>query len=112
MVFPITCLQVVRAEKWGNQTSWNYTGSLHSWDRYGVTYTNTTGKPIMVYFGGGNIDAITDIYGYINNVLVSKINIHNANGTVNLLVPDGSTYKYTLSIGLPTINIQSWFEIR
>ena len=77
----------------------------------GVTYTNTTGKPIMVYFGG-YIGASADIYGHINNVLVSKLNILNASGTVNLLVPNGSTYKYTISNGSLTINMQSWFELR
>ena len=77
----------------------------------GVTYTNTTGKPIMVYFGG-HIGASADIYGHINNVLVSKLNILNASGTVNLLVPNGSTYKYTISNGSLTIDMQFWFELR
>ena len=77
----------------------------------GVTYTNTTGKPIMVHVGG-SIDEIADIYGFINGILVSKFYINNSNGTINLLVPNGNTYKFATTNGATIIMGYFWFELR
>ncbi len=80
---------------WG-QTYQNMTASRSS----GVTYTNTSGKAIFVYYGGNGssnpslvVDGITiqPSYSYLT--------------TFSFMVPNGSTYKIT---GI----INNWYELR
>ena len=71
----------------------------------GVTYTNTTGKPIMVahYFDSGNSGAIA-----VNNVTTVVCFTTPADGcSITTIVPNGSTYKY-----LSTATLEVVFELR
>jgi hypothetical protein len=74
----------------------------------GVTYTNTTGKPIEVnilHYG-----AIGDHFLLVDGLTVSKYNRDgvDAEGMLIAVVPNGSTYQH-LSPGTPT---QIWAELR
>lgn len=92
-----------------NQTWQNVTGSR----TVGVTYTNTTGRPIVVNVtnSGGTSNAIT--------LSVDGINIayHNYNassggaGWVSGIVPSGSRYVITTS-GSSGASINVWAELR
>ena len=86
----------------GNGQTWqNVTGSRSA----GVTYTNSTGKPIFWH---------VDIYSSnvtptIDSVLfqaVSSANQNTATSAINLIVPTGSTYSLTGS------GITFWMELR
>lgn len=77
----------------------------------GVTYTNTTGKPIMVYVSAYSdtiftvfyftIDGMTTIYG--RNAMGTGTNGY---ASASLIVPNGSTYRFTGG------TIYSWLELR
>lgn len=80
----------------------------------GVTYTNTTGKPIVVCvcspisasFGAWNVTQIA-----VDGFVVSRGQYYGAagfgGGFVNALVPNGSSYVITASIG-----VSYWSELR
>jgi hypothetical protein len=95
-----------------NQTWQNVTSSRSS----GVTYTNTTNKPIYVSIYGRYYSASDPRIGilYIDNVQVGKTgysgsgNVLIAGATVSGVVPAGSTYMYT------EISMQDfeWSELR
>lgn len=72
----------------------------------GTTYTNSTGKPIMV--------AVTvqsspgDSQFYINGSIVASFGgDYNNTGAITLIIPDGNTYKVVSSYG-----IVYWYELR
>ena len=76
-----------------------------------TTYTNTTGKPIMVIvISGTSYDA--DIELFINGMQVGfqDINSQAASGgfTVSAIVPHGSSYKAASVNG----GVAKWFELR
>ena len=71
----------------------------------GTTYTNTTGKPIVITVssnaGGGAGE------GYINNVqILIVVEGGDSNQSFNFIVPNGSTYKVTWA------SVTHWFELR
>lgn len=74
----------------------------------GTTYTNTTGRPIMVMFSGdgpGGVAAIT-----IGGVIVGYIDEYSASSdksTISFIVPDNTTY----SIGSEAV-LTLWSELR
>jgi hypothetical protein len=93
-----------------NQTWQDVTGSRS----VGTTYTNSTGKPIMVAITyvatssgdyGGNID--------VGGVRVATANDYAANSgyitTVSAIVPNGSTYAGSYN---RHVTLQSWVELR
>lgn len=70
----------------------------------GVTYTNSTGKPIYITITASGTDGF--VYIYVNNVIV--VRNYEASGTdspMNCLVPIGATYKVSN-------NAYNWFELR
>lgn len=80
-----------------------------------TTYTNTTGRPILVNVGvynattaGGIVVSVT-----VNGVLVSESGDNSAvtttRFTVSAVVPDGGTYSVTASTGDV---ISLWVELR
>lgn len=79
----------------------------------GVTYTNTTGKPITVVVNG-NVNASNTWYTYI---FVDSLRVCYCFGgggasayytiPYTVIVPNGSTYSVTNAGG-----IDSWFELR
>jgi hypothetical protein len=57
----------------------------------GVTYTNTTGKPIVVVFEGSNSTSGRKIY--LNGFAVVSLSTAGVNQSYVLIVPNGYTYK-------------------
>jgi hypothetical protein len=78
-----------------------------------ITYTNSTGKPIMVWVGGtctaGNEAAV----GYVN---VNGVNLGPTSGAAGakwqttFIVPNGQTYYVTANSGTPSL--EQWVELR
>ena len=75
-----------------------------------TTYTNSTGKPIMVniYLGDGEnrIGILT-----VGGIAVSYAQFHGAGGgvaTLSAIVPDGTTYRFTTDNG----SVAMWAELR
>lgn len=104
----------LRTEQWGSQhvvglgQTWqNLTGSRS----LGTTYTNTTGRPIMVNItpaqgSGGRGDMI------VGGVVVGSYasNSTGYSSTLSAIVPHGATYRYTVTSGTQTLS--SWAELR
>ena len=88
-----------------NQT-WQYPSRA-----IGVTYTNSTGKPILVsmtYTGpAGSVQGLT-----INGVGVyaGAINVTGLAGGFSLIVPNGATYVTLTNAG--TLTLVTWAELR
>lgn len=77
-----------------NQTWQDMTASRVS----GVTYTNSTGKPIVVIFGGSGFSATGRGYMYVDGRLVGDV--PSVSGIayaprMQAIVPNGSTYSCT-----------------
>jgi hypothetical protein len=75
----------------------------------GVTYTNSTGKPIFAsasvgFSGNATIDA------YVGGVYMGTTGVVTSGGTVQMciLIPNGSTYSFTSNNG----GFNSWAELR
>ena len=90
------------------QTWQNVTASRSA----GVTYTNTTGKPIMVFLGTGETRSSTVGYNssaviYVDNIIVASATNNNLNvasggvpvSSAQTIVPSGSTYKFDWEVG-------------
>jgi hypothetical protein len=78
----------------------------------GTTYTNSTGKPIMVNVAATIINTTT-ITAVVDGVTVAQENgtgaSSNAPATVSFIVPNGSTYSVSNS-GSTTLTV--WAELR
>lgn len=89
------------------QTMQNVTGSRSA----GVTYYNTTSRPIMVYVTGQVAGGSGDCSAYIDSLLSGRIFTSTSVGeraTNVLLVPPNSSYQITTS----TFTIEAWTELR
>lgn len=84
-----------------NQSYYNVTGSRSS----GVTYTNSTSKPIFVSVYGGGAG---ELRAYVNGlqVQISKFINTNTNCNVAFIVPNGATYSVVATNG-----INYWTEL-
>lgn len=69
-----------------------------------TTYTNTTGRPILIFV---NFTGSGAVQWFING---TSFGINDGNSIVTLYIPAGSTYQATLSSGSQTLT--SWFELR
>ena len=89
-----------------NQTWQDVTASRSA----GVTYTNTTGKPIFVSISSGGTDTPGPVYGFIVDGLnmAFMFESNNFDQQHEVLVPSGATYQYVFSTGI----IIKWFELR
>ena len=79
----------------------------------GVTYTNTTGRPIMVCIQATMNYGIATCSVFVDGIKVGEVWEHHTVNKVDhitFLVPNGSTYKADLTIGVHTIFI--WSELR
>ena len=76
----------------------------------GVTYTNTTGRDIMVSVNRSNTSGALAATGYINGIaLIRNFNIGSGNPSsawFDLLIPDGDTYR------VDTLGTRTWLELR
>ena len=89
-----------------NQTWQSVTRSI------GVTYTNSTGKPIAVAIGY-QCSAGTTIQGLViagTTVYVSVVEITNGYSGFTLIVPDTATYVTVTNGG--TLTLVAWNELR
>lgn len=93
-----------------SQTWQNMTASRVS----GVTYTNTTGKPIQVFVvgadGAGTNPTITAVVGGLTLVSSALYDAGTGGGTafMQFIVPNGATYSVTVT----TSTISRWNELR
>ncbi|OSQ23558.1 hypothetical protein CCON61_08310 [Campylobacter concisus] len=79
----------------------------------GVTYTNTTGRPIMVCIEATMNYGTATCPIFVDGIKVGEVWEHHAVNKVDnitFIVPNGSTYKADLTIGINTISI--WSELR
>lgn len=78
----------------------------------GTTYTNTTGKPIMVAVSGTSSVALDEIKMTIDTTIVIEGSTASGIGetsAVSAIIPNGSTYVISF-FGTPTIS--NWNELR
>jgi hypothetical protein len=91
-----------------DQTWQNLLGSR----AFGTTYTNSTGKPIMVNIAATIINTTT-ITAVVSGVTVAVENgtgaTSNAPATVSFIVPNGATYSITNS---GSSSLAVWAELR
>lgn len=96
------------------QTWQNVTGSR----AFGVTYTNSTGKPIFVSImgvnGGGNGNKIISIYVNGLNVVFngSYSQTGNSYPSGSAIVPNGSTYSADATGSSVSVTLAQWNELR
>ena len=84
----------------------------------GVTYTNSTGRPIVVSVTtktiSGSVTSLS-LLAYVNNILISESRTYSATSSyaVNavIIVPAGSTYKFEPSAAV-SYAITLWSELR
>lgn len=86
-----------------NQTWQDVTASRAA----GVTYTNTTGKPIEVVISAGGANSLGLFFINGSQVTYNDYEI-SAYSTTSMIVPAGATYKFTLTAG----SIPYWMELR
>lgn len=79
----------------------------------GVTYTNTTGRPIMVCIQASMDYGTATCPIFVDGIKVGEIWEHHSVSKVDhiaFIVPNGSTYKADLTIGINSIYV--WSELR
>lgn len=87
----------------------NVTGSR----AFGTTYTNSTGRPIVVYVSSVNDFALAGLTGFINGTVMVSSGEPSGLGSalsITLIVPNGATYAVGVTSGSATLS--SWNEIR
>lgn len=106
-VVTINGVQAISAsEALGIGQTWQNVGSNRTWE---TTYTNNTGKPIMVTIGF-NVTASGHHYLYVNGINACSSNWQSAgNGMLTAIVPNGATYYATRP---SNSTITSWNELR
>ena len=90
-----------------DQTWQDLTGSR----TFGVTYTNSTGRPIVVSIGFKSGSGNEHVYFRVNGVVVSYHENDGAGdsiGPVGNIVPAGATYILERAVG----SIENWAELR
>ena len=102
--------KVLNDQAFGVGQTWqNLTSSRAS----GVTYTNSTARPIFVSISlSDTIDRSPTVSIYVDGVLILTNNYDDDNNfgsfSHSFIVPSGSTY----SVSLPPYTIQTWAELR
>lgn len=90
--------------------TWQYvTGSR----AIGTTYTNTTGRPIMVALTIYGVSGGASGYLYVNSFIVgftAQVAAGAYTGAMYVIVPAGATYSVVQNIG--TIQLNTWVELR
>jgi hypothetical protein len=70
-----------------------------------VTYTNSTGRPLIWYFGGQNDNGSPQCL--INGITVRNYNGYGTTGGFMIIVPPGATYMLRRG---PNYNSNIWYE--
>ena len=82
----------------------------------GVTYTNTTGRSIVVsYFRGGSGADYTYMYLYVNGMEIAENSVYTPGGYskplgISGVVPAGATYRFEMATNGGSGD--SWRELR
>lgn len=77
----------------------------------GTTYTNSTGKPMVVSITITIFNTGPDMNFYVNNTVTVKLSRLNGVGTAYAIVPDGATYKTDPNTGTNWQgSITTWVE--
>lgn len=102
----IPCTLVDAKKSLGDGQTWqNLTGSR----ALGTTYTNTTGRSILIsVYGVKSSSALTTITVDSNVVLSTGVESSASSDTIQMLIPNGSTYSVTFGGG----SLTTWFELR
>ena len=91
--------------------SWQVVTSSRS---FNTLYSNTTNKPITVFFTGYTTQTWAAFYSVVNGVTIGIC--EGAGGyyvaSMNFIVPAGTTYKVTWTSGGDTPTIYLWAELR
>jgi uncharacterized protein YaiE (UPF0345 family) len=81
-----------------------------------TTYTNSTGRPIMVSVVAG---AATYSYcsGFVDGVMITEQQSRDSATTTSqagviFIVPAGSTYRVEVNVNGSTTDMDTWFELR
>ena len=79
----------------------------------GTTYTNSTGKPILVYVTALGVASSTANYGsvLVNGVVYGRLGgtYGGTSGSISFVVPNGGTYSVANTV---TISLNQWSELR
>lgn len=84
---------------------------------FGTTYTNSTGKPIMVAVTSAN-GQFTSLSGTIDGVVVQEsggswqAGASASRSSMSLIIPNSSTYSFSQSISSGGGGAATWFELR
>lgn len=84
---------------------------------FGTTYTNSTGRSIMVAVSSTS-GQFTQLFCYIDTVLVQtssgswQAGSSASQSTISIIIPNGSTYYFTQSIITAGSGSALWFELR
>lgn len=92
---------------WGNGQTWQDVTASRA---LGTTYTNSTGAPIMLYYGGvcgASNSNITVTIGGVAMYAVAFANNYFSGG--NYIIPSGATYSVSASASIST---NYWRELR
>lgn len=107
--FPSTTIQTDAAIGYG-QTWQNFTGTRAA----GVTYTNTTTKPITVNLSLLSNLAGNDAFFAVGGVTVANLVVSTGGGnygvSTTVVVPIGATYSLNYTVG--SFTIRNWAELR
>jgi hypothetical protein len=107
--FPSTTIQTDAAIGYG-QTWQDFTGTRSA----GVTYTNTTTKPITVNLSLLSNLAGNDAFFAVNGVTVANLVVSTGGGnygvSTTVVVPIGATYSLNYTVG--SFTIRNWAELR
>lgn len=78
----------------------------------GVTYTNSTSRPIMVTVTCVSTSGLSQMTTFVNGAPAGATSIvqNNSNGTVSFVVPPSNTYSVVAGGG--TISLAYWAELR
>ena len=82
----------------------------------GTTYTNSTGRPIMVSVTAGAA-TYSYCFGWVDGVTITEQQSRDTATTTSqagviFIVPAGSTYQVTVNVNGNTSDIDAWFELR
>jgi hypothetical protein len=93
------------------QTWQNATGSR----ALNTTYTNTSGRPIMVSVNSSVNPSGADFLSILVNNVTAAISLANSTcygNSMTVIVPPGATYRAIISGGTGTSKISYWAELR
>lgn len=75
-----------------------------------TTYTNSTGMPIQVAIGVFQPSGSGFVFQINGNTILTDTAIANGRALYQLIIPNGDTYRVTITAGSPSLTI--WSELR